>query len=515
MQSAPVRRSGPRDRSAPCYHPRVTLEELPELPQAFRRRMEELLGAEAQDLFGALAQPPAVGLRLNPRRGDVMELAARLPWPLTSVPWCAYGYLVERDAAPPPGRHPYQEAGVYYLQDPAAMAVAEALAPEPGELVIDLAAAPGGKSTHLGAMLAGDGWLVANDVHPQRARSLLGNLERCGVPNAVVTNEPVERLARAWPATFDRVLLDAPCSGEGMFRKSADARGMWSEENVAACAVRQAELLPHAAALVKPGGYLAYSTCTFAPEENEAVIARFLSERDDFRLVPLELPGTAPGRPEWAPAATPAAVREALAGAARIWPHRAAGEGHFVALLRRAGDAAGDPAGGPTANSTKRRGRSAAAVPKVAMAAWHGFAEDALAPGWAERLTPAAVHGEWLVSTGTRATEEPTPRIPALDGLRSLRAGLQLGRLRQGRRDARLEPAHALAMALPGEAVAARLSLSADDARLATFLRGGDVEALGAPGYLRVEVDGFPLGWGKRSGAVVRSLIPKGLRRSG
>ncbi|NLG08604.1 MAG: hypothetical protein GX560_05050 [Deinococcales bacterium] len=527
-----------------CYHPRVPAAPPSgtPLPAAFRRRMEGLLGDEAAALFDALGRPPVVGLRVNTLRGPVATLAARLPWPLEALPWCEEGFVVAAPppapgraaGVPPPGRHPYQDAGVYYLQDPAAMMVAAALAPRPGELVIDLAAAPGGKSTHLAARLAGRGWLVANDVHPQRARALIGNLERCGVANATVTNEAPARLAERWPGAFDRVLLDAPCSGEGMFRKSEEALAMWSEAAVASCARRQDELLLAAAELVAPGGHLAYSTCTFAPEENERLVAAFLAARPDFALVPLALPGTAPGRPDWVPGGAPA-----LAGAARVWPHRAPGEGHFVALLRRDPDAPaarGADRGAATATPTdaptgarRHRGapagrratgrgtaRAAAVLDADARAAWERFAATTLADGWAARLAPTARQGDWLGRAAGAPAPNADPAAP-LDpnGLRWLRHGLQLGRARGGRDGARLEPAHALAMALPGEAVRERLSLPPDDARLPAFLAGADLEAAGEPGYVRVEVDGFPLGWGKRSGGVVRSLLPKGLRRPG
>lgn len=469
--------------------------------------MRQLLGDEAEELFAALAGPPDVGLRVNPLRGDAQLLRERLPWPLREVPWCPTCYVVdEEDGAEgvPPGRHPYQAAGAYYLQDPAATAVAEALAPEPGDLVLDLAAAPGGKSTHLAALMGAQGWLVANDVHGQRAQALVGNLERCGVGNATVTSETPARLAQAWPGRFDRVLLDAPCSGEGMFRKSEDAVAMWSEENVARSAIRQGELLLEAARLVRPGGYLAYSTCTFAPEENEGSVARFVAATG-FEVVPLDLPGTAPGRPEWAGAGDGAPYLPELAGAARIWPHRAPGEGHFVALLRRP-----DEGGAVAARQGRRRSAgSERAVDARARAAWRDFAGGALADGWAERLEPTYASGEWLGRLPEpRLVEE---RLP-LNGLRWLRHGLQLGRVRVGARAARLEPAHALAMWLPAGA-AERLDLAPGDERVARFLQGADLEAPGGAGYLRVEVDGLPLGWGKRSGGVVRSLLPKGLRQ--
>lgn len=514
------------------------MDDLPpeQLPSEFVARMRELLGAsEAAALFAALARPAEVGLRLNSLRGAQLggdgALAAALPWHkgrwrMTPVPWCETAYVVTEtgaatneanttavpnDAADPaskrplpPGRHPYQVAGAYYLQDPAATVVAEALAPEPGELVLDLAAAPGGKSTHLAALMAGEGWLVANDVHPLRAQALVGNLERCGVGNATVTSEPLDRLAQAWPGRFDRVLLDAPCSGEGMFRKSTDALAMWSPENVAHCAARQDELLLAAARLVRPGGYLAYSTCTLNPDENEGSVARFVAV-SGFEVVPLDLPGTAPGRPEW----SGGAPLPALAGAARIWPHLAPGEGHFVALLRR--PTTTEPTGEHTGEhmapaGSRKRGRGRDPGPsREVLAAWRDFAADVLTQALAEALAPTALQGEWLLRAAAGT--------PPLEDLRWLRHGLQLGQVRVGARSTRIEPAHALAMWAPPGSVTRRLDLAADDERVSAYLRGEDVVAPGEPGYLRVEVDGLPLGWGKRSGAVVRSLLPKGLRR--
>lgn len=475
---------------------------MPQLPEQFRQRMQQLLGAEAPALLQALGRPPDVGLRLNGLRGQTHELAALLPWRLQRLPWCHSGFVVDADSpGRPPGRHPYQEAGVYYLQDPAAMAVAPALAPRPGELVLDLAAAPGGKSTHLAALMQGRGWLVANDVHAQRARSLVRNLERLGAYNATVTNESVERLAQAWPGAFDRVLLDAPCSGEGMFRKSEQALAQWSPAYVQACARLQDELLLAAARLVRPGGFLAYSTCTLGPEENEGSVARFVAA-SGFELVPLTLPGTVPGRPDWAGTG---GADPALAGAARIWPHLAAGEGHFVALLRRPSNLdQALPGSGPGAGRKAAAGRDRPS--QAAQAAWRELARSLLSPE-GQHLTPTLQQGDWLV----HAPEAPLP----LAGVRWLRHGLQLGSLKQGRRSVRVQPAHALAMALPGAAVARRLSLAPEDARLAAYLAGEDLPSEGPQGYVRVEVDGFPLGWGKRSGAVVRSLRPKGLRSQG
>src|SRR5438034_1324756 len=239
------------------------------LPAPFVERAHALLGAEAAEFLQALDKAPVAALRVNTLKTSVEAFRARAPWPLEPVPWCPSGFVVADDERP--GQHPYHAAGLYYLQEPTAMAVAESLGPAPGEWLLDLAAAPGGKSTHLLSLMRDTGLLVANEIEARRTAALAQNLERWGVRSAVVVNESPERLAGTWRATFDRVLLDAPCSGEGMFRKLEAARQAWSLEHVRGCSLRQARALDSAAQLVRPGGWLSYSTCTFAPEENEAV----------------------------------------------------------------------------------------------------------------------------------------------------------------------------------------------------------------------------------------------------
>lgn len=519
--------------------------------------MRGLLGDEAEPFLAAFALPAPTGLRLNPLRGEPTRLARALPWALDPVPWCDTGRVVAEppdsdDAAnvavPRPSLHPYHHAGVYYLQDPAAMAVAEAVAPRPGDRVLDLAAAPGGKSTHLAGMLAGRGLLVANDVEAGRVEALVGNLERLGVTNAMVTRERPERLARAWPGWFDHVLLDAPCSGEGMFRKNPDAARHWSEAHVLGCARRQDELLDAAAELVRPGGTLTYATCTFAPEENEGAVARFLARHTNFALTSIDLPGGQPGRPEWN---DPPDAR--LTQTVRIWAHRSVGEGHFVARLQRASDDAVPP-------TARVRSERPTGDMGVVLAAWRAFAHAALTEPWRDELQPSGLHGGRLLAY--------PDGLPPLGGVHVVRAGLHLATVRPGsgatarratasragvrhdRRSTRterlettgghlasVEPAHALAMALPAEAVVNRLSLAAHDPRVDAYLAGDhlDLQADETAGwskdtpYVRVEVDGFPLGWGRSSGkvsgssgadqasgpATVRSLLPKGLRRVG
>ena len=249
-------------------------------PVDFVNRMRGWLGEEAPDFFAALSKRD-VGLRLNPLRGDLDALKARIPWTTHPVSWCPEGLWVLDDA--PVGNHALHTTGVYYVQDPSAMAAGVFLDPRPGEWILDLAAAPGGKATHIAARMQGEGVLVANEVSRRRASVLAMNLERMGITNAMVTNETPERLAARWPGLFDAVLVDAPCSGEGTFSRDAQALRAWSVATVESYAYRQKLILDEAAQLVRPGGRLLYGTCTFSPEENEGVIADFLDGTSRLR----------------------------------------------------------------------------------------------------------------------------------------------------------------------------------------------------------------------------------------
>ena len=293
--------------------------------------MKKLLVAEFDAFAASYDRPRNVGLRRNPQKGAQLALPE---FGLTPVPWCADGFYY--DAAARPGLSPLHEAGCYYLQEPSAMAPAELLDVQPGMRVLDLCAAPGGKSTQLAAKLAGCGLLVCNEIHPKRAQILAQNIERMGIANTLVLNEHPKNLSPRFDGYFDRVLVDAPCSGEGMFRKEEAAVADWSEETVAMCAARQIEILRTAASLLRPGGRLVYSTCTFAPQENEGTISAFLQEHPDFSVIPIGSPYFSPGRPDWI--ADPAA---GLEGTARLWPHHLRGEGHFAAVLQKSGDAPG------------------------------------------------------------------------------------------------------------------------------------------------------------------------------
>ena len=290
-------------------------------PAAFLDECREILKDEFPAFLRALALPPRRALRLNPRRKGAEQAAAPfLPDGAPRVPWEVLGRYLAADAKP--GAGIAHAAGAFYLQDASAMAPVAALDPRPGERVLDLCAAPGGKSGQIAARLNGRGFLLSNEIEFSRARILLGNLERLGVTNAFVTSAPAEALARALPAFFDRVLVDAPCSGEGMFRRDPEAASQWNPDAPAGCAARQTAILNDAARMVRPGGKLVYSTCTFNRLENEGTVREFLRAHPDFEPDAFELPGVGASRD----------------GCLRLWPHRIEGEGHFLARFTRKGE---------------------------------------------------------------------------------------------------------------------------------------------------------------------------------
>lgn len=468
------------------------------LPGEFTERMRNMLGEEYPAFLKSYEEKGVRSLRFNPARGDREAFRNRSPFSLRPVPWEENGfYYAETDQ---PGKHPWHEAGVYYIQEASAMAPAGFLAVRPGERVLDLCAAPGGKSTQLGAALRGEGVLVCNEIHPVRAKTLSENVERMGLSNALVTNETPGRLAERFAAWFDAVLVDAPCSGEGMFRKNGEAVSEWSPHNVAMCAARQDEILEEAAKMLAPGGRLVYSTCTFAPQEDEGSVSRFLSGHPDFSLERVEKgPGMEDGRREWAgwsdggaeagAAGDCSPGSEPLEGTVRLWPHKLEGEGHFAALLRRSGEPRGrrEPAGD----------RGAAVVREV-RAAWEDFAAHHLKAAFSGRLQ---LYGEQLYLTPAG--------LPPLAGIRVLRPGLHLGTVRKGR----LEPSHALALAL-SPAQALRVFELPDESAAKDWIAGLALPAEGEKGWYLVTADGYPLGWGKLAGGLMKNHYPKGLRKS-
>ena len=429
------------------------------LPETFLQRMKEQLGEEYPAFLDSLERPRAVALRFNPLKSDT---ALYLPFVQQAVSWESQGYYYDIQARP--GLHPYHEAGVYYLQEASAMSAVALLDPRPGERICDLCAAPGGKSTQIAGRLMGEGFLLCNEIHPKRAQILARNIERMGVANSLVTNEHPARLAEKYPGFFDRVLIDAPCSGEGMFRKEEAAVTDWSQETVEMCARRQAEILHSGAALLKPGGRLVYSTCTFAPEENEQSVASFLKTHPEFTPEPVEAP--------WF-----TSVGE---GMFRLWPHKLLGEGHFVAVLRK-----------QDGQETETLPANGEKLPKE----WMAFAKDLgirLPAGKAIRFGQSLY---W-------APEE----LPDIRGVRVLRPGLELGELKKDR----FEPAHALALWL--KTATRTKDLAPDSAAVQAYLRGETLPCE-ARGWTLVRVNDFSIGWGKSDGKVLKNHYPKGLRR--
>jgi len=482
-------------------------------PEAFVARMRAWLGDDSDDFFVALGKRD-VGIRMNPLRGEPENLAARLPWNLSPVPWCSEGWWMATEGATARaksvraasgrgplggghgtgtalGAHPYHTAGVVYMQDPSAMAAAVLLDPQPGEWVLDLAAAPGSKATHISARMQGQGVLVANDVARRRTSVLAMNLERMGATNVLVSNATPDRLAAAWSGLFDAMLVDAPCSGEGMFSRDARAVADWSLETVKGYARRQLHILEEAAPLLRPGGRLLYGTCTFSPEENEGVIGMFLAGHPDFEIaepgdqVPEAGRGMmGRGHPEWIGA--PEAVRRMV----RLWPHRSPGHGHTYALLRRKGE----PDGDLPARWTGRR------VPGRVLGAYRQALQEVL-------VAMPPEEGLFLSKDDHLYV---TPMDPDLwQGLPVLRPGWWVASSRHGK----VNPDHALAMALEPEAVRTIVALTADDPRLRQYLDGSSWPDDGKPGFVMVTVDGFPLGWAKRAGGRLRSRYPVHLRR--
>jgi NOL1/NOP2/sun family putative RNA methylase len=454
------------------------------LPPAFLKRMQSLLGDEYPGFLACYSQPPNIGLRVNLLKLSADDFRRISPFGLEPVPWTAEGFRLAGESQP--GKHPYHAAGLYYLQEPAAMAATDALDPQPGERVLDLAASPGGKTTHIASRLKNTGLLVANDIRTKRIPALSSNLERWGVRNTLITNEPPERLADKLPGFFDRVLVDAPCSGEGMFRKEPDVRAEWNAEAIPGYAERQRLILNFAARLVRPGGVLVYSTCTFAPEENEAVIASFLEKDRDFILDPdfSPLPGLSSARPEW----VQADFAGEWPGAARIWPHLSPGEGHFIARLKRV---SGEP-------GFSIRRASLPVPPRSVLEDFNRFVTE---------YCPLDTGHLTLAQLGPRLYHLP-PETPDLSGLRIPSPGWWLGEAKKNR----FEPSQALGMALRAEEARLRLDLPADDERVAAYLCGQTLDAPLLDGWTLVTVDGFPLGWGKGVSNVLKNHYPSGLR---
>ena len=457
------------------------------LPIEFEKKMKAFLGNEWDDFLYSYDNNRFQALRFNTLKVQSPEERMRILKTLKissdkRVSWANAAYYFDENVRP--GKHPYHEMGLYYIQEPSAMSAAALLAPKPGMRVLDLCAAPGGKSTQLATYLGDSGLLVSNEINTQRSRILSQNIERMGIKNAIVTNEDSFVLASHFPGFFNAIQVDAPCSGEGMFRKLPEAIEQWSMENVAICAARQKEILDNAAVMLKPGGVIVYSTCTFSKEENEDVIEYFLERYPDFTLEEME----------------------------RFWPHKVDGEGHFVAKLVRRGcvdtDLKADRKTQKNKNSKNRKNETKPALTKENMKLLSEFLDETISEDVA-----AWIKNSRLVMFGEQLYRLPDMEVD-IKGLKVQRAGLHIGEFKKQR----FEPSHSLALALKLSEAKNVVKLTWDDPQTTGFFNGQSVmlsdeqTAECKKGWALVCVDGYPAGWGKVNGAQVKNHYPKGLR---
>ena len=452
------------------------------LPPHFTERMTALLKDEADAFFASFDEEPVRSLRWNTLKGED-RMAECASFPVAPLPYRPHGYLFENEHI---GSEWLHRAGAVYVQEPAAMTPVSCVDVSPGARVLDLCAAPGGKSGQLAALLDGTGVLVSNEYVTDRCRVLAQNLERLGVGNAVVTNLSPDALADRYPDFFDLTVVDAPCSGEGMMRKNPLAVSEWSEENVLMCAKRQREILSEAVRTVAPGGRLLYSTCTFSVEENEENVAFLLDNFPEFRLIPVKkevADGTSPGIP------TPAHPELALCR--RCYPHRTPGEGQFAALFQRDGK--------PHREVRRERSRGKPPRPAADEALLRAFLADVLTEEAFEKTAPyrlLPVGEGWCL-----APDLPLPESGVFV------PGVRIGEVRRGR----VVPHHWLFSAY-GRGFRRKLDLSPSDPRLAAYLRGEELGADAPDGYAAVCVSGIPLGGAHVSHGRAKNLYPKGLR---
>ena len=481
------------------------------LPQEFLSRMKNMLGEDYDAFLAGFDLPRSYGLRINTAKISCAEFEALVPFSVRPVPWVPGGYFYDPDERP--SRCPLYQAGLYYLQEPSAMTPAALLPIEEGDLVLDLCAAPGGKATALGAKLAGSGLLIANDISTSRARALKRNLELFGVPSVVVSDEKPAGLAGRFPLFFDKILLDAPCSGEGMFRKDESLIRDWSPEKSSALSALQKELILLASDMLSPGGMLMYSTCTFAPAEDEEVIAHLLSCRPETELLPLpQFEGFSPGFPAYGNG------RPEMERCVRLFPHRIGGEGHFMALLRKKAPSQDGSPGSTDSLPGKKRSRrpegshdrKKTTAEKEALAAFSVFLQET----GIRSVGGAPVDTGRLLLRGDRLFYLPAVRAD-FTGLSYLSYGLFLGECKKNR----FEPSVPFALALRRSDADEAVSLPVGDPRLWQYLCGESVpltadEAYGAKGWRLLCVEGYPLAFGKLVNGTLKNKYPAGWRQN-
>ena len=450
------------------------------LPQDFKNKMHRLLNDEFDEFLKGYDKDNFYSLRINTLKANAEDVLDKNIFDLTPVQWCPTGYYypgIQR-----PGRHSYHHAGVFYIQEASAMSVAECADIHPGEKVLDLCAAPGGKSTQLAAKLQGEGLLVSNEIVPNRAKILSQNMERMGVKNAVVTNESPEKLEKYFKNYFDKIVVDAPCSGEGMFRKEPAVVNEWSLAQVEVCANRQQHILESAHKMLADGGLIVYSTCTFSPEENEMTVDSFLKKHPEYELIKPEVHRYfSEGVPQWCESGN-----KELTKTMRLFPHKIDGEGHYVAVLHK------------TSGENSKVKNAKSVTDKKLLQPYFDFEKKFLKDISFDNF---ALFGENLYAM--------PQNCPELNGIKVLRCGLHLGEIKKGR----FEPAHSLAMALKKENVKYYISYSCDSEEMLAYLKGEALQISDdIKGWCLVCTDGYSVGWSKVSDGTAKNHYPKGLR---
>ena len=470
-----------------------------DLPQSFLDSMKEILGEDYEAFLAGFDGQRQYGLRGNTLKMNLEEFERIAPFHLKKVPWISNGYFYEAEDAP--AKHPFYSAGLYYLQEPSAMTPASRLKVQPGERVLDLCAAPGGKATELGAALQGEGLLVANDINTARARALLRNLELFGISNSFVTNEPPHVLAERFPEFFHKIMVDAPCSGEGMFRKNPAVVDSWQEKGPEYFSKLQREIIVQAADMLLPGGMMFYSTCTFSPLENEKTITHLLKERPDMEVIPMEdYEGFAEGLTSY----RGEVFDESCKLCRRIWPHKMSGEGHFMALLHKK-------------NGVQQQVQQTVSQSSIWWEKCKGLNKEqkAAAEDFFSHVN-IAYDGKRIDVRGDNLYYLPAPKYDGR-GLHFLRNGLFMGEFKKKR----FEPSQPFALALHAQDFDQVLDFPADDERLSRYLRGEtlDVSDLIAgekkrKGWQLVMVAGHPLGFGKLVNNNLKNKYPAGWRKN-
>ncbi len=455
------------------------------LPDAFVDKMKQLLGDEFDEYIQCYDEKRLYGLRVNTKKISVEEFCAICPFDIEPIPWIDNGFYYDGEDVQA-SKHPYYFAGLYYLQEPSAMTPANRLPIEPGDKVLDVCAAPGGKATELGAKLNGTGVLMANDISNSRAKGLLKNIEVFGIENVFVLSEEPGKLESYFPEYFDKILIDAPCSGEGMFRKDKKMVKAWEEHGPEFFSKIQKSIVVQAARMLKPGGMILYSTCTFDPCENEGTIEYLLDQYPEFvikDIIPYE--GFSQGKPE-----VTKTYNADFSKTVRIWPHKMHGEGHYLALLQK-GEAV------KTVHEAAKKERNKKVPEEIAQ-----FFTDV---AWDMDWSRLEIYSEkvYYMPEG----------VPNVKGLRFLRTGLYLGDLKKNR----FEPSQSLAMCLKQQEYSRCVSISADDERVLKYLKGETIEVddLVSPkdkGWFLVLVDGYSLGWGKLSNGTLKNKYLPGWR---